>query len=182
MGELLRTGRRALRNAWKEGAAAQGEDGKGTGRDMWQLVLDPAPRREESPGKPWMGCDSHQGGTASVPPLRVPLHIQGNGLGQRVSHWCVPGDHGHSSCAVKTGNFRSLTHPCPSLGGQIWGKSQNFPKGNPRKACFPGGETESQRKAPWTGLPGATLSQGRALFLRYPGLTLSCPAFLFSVQ
>lgn len=40
VGELLRTGTRALRNAWEEEAAAQGEDGKGTGWDAWHLGLD----------------------------------------------------------------------------------------------------------------------------------------------
>lgn len=36
----MRTGTRALRNAWKEKAVAQGEDGKGTGWDLWYLGLD----------------------------------------------------------------------------------------------------------------------------------------------
>lgn len=36
----MRTGTRALRNAWKEEAAAQGEDGKGTGWDVQHLGLD----------------------------------------------------------------------------------------------------------------------------------------------
>lgn len=36
----MRIGRRALSNAWKEEAAAQGEDGKGTGWDVRPLGLD----------------------------------------------------------------------------------------------------------------------------------------------
>lgn len=40
VGELMRTGTRALRTAWEEEAAAQGEHGKGTGWDAWHLGLD----------------------------------------------------------------------------------------------------------------------------------------------
>lgn len=103
--------------------------------------LHPAPQMEDhewpaEPGEALMRCDTHKCGTASAPPLWVPLHIQRNSLGQRVSHWCVPGDHGHSSCAVKTSNFKSPTNPSPCPGEEIWGKSQNFPEETPEKPVF----------------------------------------------
>lgn len=40
VGELMRTGTRALRTVWEEEAAARGEHGKGTGWDAWHLGLD----------------------------------------------------------------------------------------------------------------------------------------------
>lgn len=129
-----------------------------------------------------MRCDTHQCGTTSVPPLWVPLYIQRNGLGQRVSHRCVPGDHGHSNYAVKTGNFKPHINPSPCTGGEIWGKSQNFSEETP-ETCFPGGKLSHRGNHHGLAcLPHrATLSQGRTAFPRYPGLMSSCPAFMLLV-